>query len=202
MEIKQIDPLSQVMITPSEVIEYLFCPRFTYFLNVLKIKQYEEKRYKVQKGRRVHEDRLRNNKQYLRKKIPMISKEQNVYLAVPELNVRGIVDEILWLKNGNLAPVDYKYSLYKKFAFVTHKIQLCLYGIMIEKTYGKKVERGYIAYIRDSSKTFEIELDASLKQKALLMVNNVLEIISKEKMPKKTSEKARCVDCTYKNMCV
>ncbi len=38
------------MITPSEVIEHIYCPRFTCFLNCLNIPQHEELRYKVLKG--------------------------------------------------------------------------------------------------------------------------------------------------------
>lgn len=52
-----VDTESTVMITPSEVIEYLFCPRFLYFMNCLKIPQHEELRYKVMKGRALHERR-------------------------------------------------------------------------------------------------------------------------------------------------
>ncbi|MFK7978695.1 MAG: CRISPR-associated protein Cas4, partial [Saprospiraceae bacterium] len=42
-------------ITPSQIIEYLFCPRFTYFEYVLRIPQYEDRHYKVGRGREVHE---------------------------------------------------------------------------------------------------------------------------------------------------
>ncbi|MEZ5582076.1 MAG: hypothetical protein R3F37_04210 [Candidatus Competibacteraceae bacterium] len=39
------------MITPSEVLEHVYCPRFTWFMNVQNIPQHEDKRYKVLKGR-------------------------------------------------------------------------------------------------------------------------------------------------------
>lgn len=55
-------------ITPSEMIEFLYCPRFTYFMKCLGIVQHEENRYKVQKGRSVHEDKAEQNKSYIRKK--------------------------------------------------------------------------------------------------------------------------------------
>lgn len=197
-----MDPQSQVMITPSEVMEYVYCPRFTYFLNVLRIEQYEEKRYKVLKGWRVHEDRLKHNKNYLRKKIPAIKKEMDIYLANPELGVRGIVDEILWLEDGTLAPVDYKFTHFKKSAFKTHKYQLVLYGLLIEKTYSMKVNQGYIVYIRGGSKTLRVDITKILKEKALEFVQEIMHIIVSEKIPKQTTYKIRCNDCTYKNICV
>ena len=56
-------------ITASDILEYLFCPRFIYFQNYLDIPQHEEKRFKVQKGRTIHEDKVKLNPQYLRKKL-------------------------------------------------------------------------------------------------------------------------------------
>jgi hypothetical protein len=47
---------NQYYITPSEIIEFLYCKRFIYFMKCLGIRQYEEKRYKVQKGREIHEN--------------------------------------------------------------------------------------------------------------------------------------------------
>lgn len=196
------DPLSQTMITPTDVLEYLYCPRFTYFLNVLRISQYEDRRYKVKKGRSVHEKRVTQNREYLRKKIPTLRKEINVYLADPAIGVRGIVDEILFLKDGTIAPVDYKFTPYKDYVFKTHKIQITLYGILIEKTYKTPVRRGYIAYIRGGSKTHEIELNDTLKRKSLEIKDKILQIISTEKVPKRTREKIKYRDCTYKNICV
>ena len=51
-----------VYITPSEVIEYLYCPRFIYFMNCLSIPQHEEQRYKVLMGREIHEKKSKINK--------------------------------------------------------------------------------------------------------------------------------------------
>ena len=70
-----------VSITVSEVIEYMFCPRFTYFMNCLCIPQKEGERYKVQKGRKIHEDKSKINKEYLRKKIGVKNKEISIYLS-------------------------------------------------------------------------------------------------------------------------
>jgi len=50
-------------ITASDILEYLFCPRFVYFQNYLDIPQHEEKRFKVQKGRTIYEDKTHINPQ-------------------------------------------------------------------------------------------------------------------------------------------
>ena len=78
-----------VYITPSEVIEYLYCPRFIYFMNCLSIPQHEEQRYKVLAGREIHEKKAKINKDYLRKKLNCNKREINVYLASDKYHLKG-----------------------------------------------------------------------------------------------------------------
>lgn len=194
--------LSGTLVTPSEVMEYLYCPRFTYFLNVLKIRQYEEKRYKVQKGREVHRQRLEQNRDYIRKKIPMVNKKQNVYLSSNALHVCGVVDEIIYLKDGSLAPADYKFSEYRPYLFSTHKIQTVLYALLIRENYDKPVHTGYIFYLRGGSKMHEIAISARLESEARSVVAEMLNVIQCETIPPRTHWRIRCADCCYKNICV
>ena len=196
-----IEPSQQLMLTPSEIIEYLYCPRFTYFLNVLRISQHEEKRFKVMKGREIHERRASENRQYVRQKIPMLAKDINVYLASPTLRVRGIVDEVLELQDGSLAPLDYKFSVFQDTLFNTYKVQIALYALLIEERYKKPVTTGYIAYIRNGSHIEQVSIDAPLRNKAIQICDSIFEIIVEEKYPKATPHKTKCADCTYKNIC-
>ncbi len=108
------------MITPSEVIEHIFCPRFTYFMQCLNIPQHEEQRYKVIKGRQIHEMQQNRNLNYLRKKLGCKKKEFSVYLASKKMGLRGIIDEILHLSDETIAPLDYKFAEYKEHTFQTH----------------------------------------------------------------------------------
>ena len=55
-------PLPMITITPSELIEYTYCPRFIYFMVTLDIPQREEKRFKVMKGRDVHKQKAAENR--------------------------------------------------------------------------------------------------------------------------------------------
>src|SRR4030065_2333013 len=70
-----------VFITASVLLEYLFCPRFIYFMNCLCIEQNEDKSYKVLKGREVHEGKQRVNIDYLRKRIRCVDREMGVYMT-------------------------------------------------------------------------------------------------------------------------
>jgi len=100
-----------VLLTPSEIIAYLYCPRFIYFMFCLDLKEHEEKRFKVQKGRRIHEEKTHINKDYLRKRIGAKAKDTEVYLSSEKLHLRGVADEVLTLKDGSMAPLDYKFAV-------------------------------------------------------------------------------------------
>ncbi len=189
------------MITPSEIIEFVYCPRFLYFMNTLNIPQHEELRYKVIKGRQIHRQREKNNPNYLRKKIDCIRKDTSVYLASKKIGVRGIVDEVLHLRDGTLAPMDYKFTFYTEFTFKTHRIQSNLYALLIQDVYKKPVKKGFICYIRNGNSVKELEYTSNDFEKTLKIVETIKDILYKGYYPRKTKYPMRCVDCTYRNIC-
>lgn len=190
------------MITPSEVIEYLYCPRFIYYMKCLQIPQNEQKRYKVLKGREVHGFKSNTNKEYLRKRLNCIKKDNNVFLYSDRLGLKGRVDEVLHFKNGTMAPLDFKFAEYKGVVYSTYRIQALIYGLLITETYGKDVNKGYLCYTRSKNLLVEINFtknDFSLLDEAL---DNYRKIIGENYYPKATKYKSRCIDCCYKNICV
>lgn len=190
------------MITPSEVLEHVYCPRFTWFMNVQNIPQHEETRFKVQKGREVHRRRATENREYLRRKIGAVKREIEVYLASPALRLRGIVDEVLWLKDGSLAPLDYKYTESRETVFKTHETQIVLYAMLIQEIYRQPVTRGYLAYIRDGSQLLEVAVTEEAMTRTRSLIGQIFDIIRTGRLPARTSSRLRCEDCCYKNICV
>lgn len=191
-----------ITITPSEIIEYNFCPRFIYYMNCLGIEQNEDKRFKVLKGREIHEDKSKINHAYLRKKLGVVDKKINVYMLSEKLRLRGEVDEVLFLNDGTAAPLDYKYAEYNEKIFKTHKYQLVHYALLIEDKFQKPVNRGYICYTRSSNYLHEVSITPEDKQESLRIVSEVFDIIINETFPKATKTKAKCEDCCYRNICV
>jgi len=192
----------EVFITVSDVMEYLFCKRFIYFMYCLGIPQHEEKRYKVLKGRELHEAREKVNKSYIRKKLLCVRKDAAVYLVSRKYHVKGKVDEVLFLEDGTAAALDYKFAEFKDTVFRTHKYQSALYGLMIADNYGVEVNRGFVCYTRSKHLVKEVKLGNKDFERAIALVSEVLEIIQKGFYPEATKYKARCVDCTYRNICV
>jgi CRISPR-associated exonuclease Cas4 len=122
-----------ISVTPSHIIEYLYCARFTYFEYVLCIPQYEERHYKVEKGRKLHDRKLEQNKEYLRRRIGVKNKYLDQYLTNNML--RGQVDEVLLLQDNTMAPLDYKFAQYKEKVYNTYKTQLICYACLIEDNF-------------------------------------------------------------------
>ena len=191
-----------ISITPSEVLEYLFCPRFIYFMNCLDIPQHEEGRYKVQRGREVHQDRGRVNQEYLRKKVGCVGKELSVYLSSPRYHIRGVVDEVLKLGDGSYAPLDYKFAQYKDRLFKTYRTQLVLYALLIRENYNSEVKRGFIVYTRSRNYLKEVIFREADFHRAVEIVEEILTIIQKGIFPGRTRNRIKCVDCCYRNICV
>ncbi|MGY6744337.1 MAG: CRISPR-associated protein Cas4 [Cecembia sp.] len=188
-----------ISLTPSHIIEYLFCPRFTYFEYVLGIPQYEEKHFKVIKGREVHDLKLERNKEYLRKKIGVKEKWVDQYLTNESL--RGKIDEVLLLDDNTMAPLDYKFAEYKDRIFETYKQQLICYALLIERNFGREVNRGYLVYVRSKNKLLEVQISDSDKQMIKETIEKISWIMEQNHYPKATKYKRRCLNCTYRNIC-
>lgn len=187
-------------VSPSDIIEFLYCNRFTYFINNLGISQNEDKRLKVQLGREKHLDKKKNTSNQIRKRIGGVSKEQEKYLISRKYPIKGIVDEIYFLDDGTYAPLDYKFAEYKEKEFETYRMQMALYSLLIEENYNTKVNKFYLVYIRSSNLLKESEFDDKLRKKAISCLNDY-EKVMKGFYPKATKSKARCIDCCYKNIC-
>ncbi len=198
----ETDTESTPMITPSEVIEHLYCPRFTYFMNCLNIPQHEELRYKVLKGRELHDRREKENRDYIRKRLGCIDKEIAVYIASKRIGIRGIIDEVLHLSDGTLAPLDYKYAEYTDHTFETHKVQSILYALLIMENYQKPVKKGFICYTRSNNKIKKVVYKEKDFCYADSVVQEIFGVIVKGFYPKRTSGRNRCIDCCYRNICV
>lgn len=192
--------MPQTSITPSEIIQYLYCPRFIYFEKVLGIPQHEEKSYKAVKGRHLHEKKSRMNPDYLRKKLGVTDKHQEQYLTNNML--RGKVDETLFFDDGSAAPLDYKFAKYKDKVFNTYKTQLACYAWLIEENFNRPVNRGYLVYTRSKSKLVKVNLTEKFKEEVKVKAQAIIDIIDRNRFPKATRYKKRCRQCTYRNICI
>jgi len=167
---------------------------------VLDIPQHEEKRFKVEVGRTIHEKIRKANIGYLRKKFGVKEKRIDVYLSGPS-GIRGIVDEILFLNDGTAAPLDYKYAEYKDRTFKNHRFQLVFYAQLIKDNFQVLVPRGFIIYTRSKNKLVEVPIHEKDFEELQKIISEILDIVQQCRYPKPTKYKQRCPDCCYRNIC-
>ncbi|MCC3867945.1 CRISPR-associated protein Cas4 [Terrisporobacter mayombei] len=188
-------------ITPSDMIEFLYCKRFIYYMKSLDIPQFEERRFKVQKGKEVHEKKETQNKQYLRKKLGVVDKKIDVDLYSEKFKIKGIVDEVVTLEDGSMAPLDYKFAKYDEVIYKTYRSQMLLYSLMIKEMYNCEVNKSFIVYSRSKNLVKGIEINENDLEKLKKNINEYFKVV-KGYFPKATSSKSRCIDCCYKNICI
>ncbi|MDQ2084981.1 CRISPR-associated protein Cas4 [Herbivorax sp. ANBcel31] len=192
---------NQYYITPSDIIEFLYCKRFIYFMRSLGIDQHTEKRFKTTMGKEVHKKRGNENKHYLRKRIASCEKLNDINLVSPKLGIRGKVDEIHICSDGSMCPLDFKYAVYNERLYKTYKSQIIMYSLMIEEVYKKEVKVGYIVYCREGNKLVEVEVDKSEKEKVFSYIDEYKKVLNGF-FPASTKEKSKCLDCCYRNICI
>ena len=188
-------------ITVSDVLEYLFCPRFIYYMYCLAIPQHEEKHYKVLKGREIHEEKRTANRSYLRKKLGCKIKDSSVYLASKKHRIKGIIDEVLFLDDGTVAPFEYKFAEFKDRVFKTYRYQLTIHGLLIMENFNVTVNRGYICYTRSKNLIKEVKITEKMFCDAEAAIASVFDIIQKGFYPETTKYKSKCLGCCYRNIC-
>lgn len=192
----------KIKVTPSEVIEYEFCPRFVYFMLYLEIPQHEEQHFKVQIGREIHEEKERMNKDYTRKKLDVEKKLITQQLSSEVYPIHGIVDEVLFMKDGTAAPLDFKFAEFEGKVYNTYKSQLVMYGMLIEENFGRPVKKGYLVYTRSKNELVEVEITEEDRLEVMQTVNEIISIIDKGYFPEGANSKKKCENCCYRNICV
>ncbi|HSR50602.1 MAG TPA: CRISPR-associated protein Cas4 [Acidobacteriota bacterium] len=193
---------AHMYMTPSHLLEYLYCPRFTYFEYSLGLPEYQQRRYKVRKGREVHRERQKINPRYLRKKLGVVRRQHDVKLASERLRLKGVVDELLWLEDGSVAPFDYKFAAFKGRVFRNLQVQSVLYGLMARDGLSRPCNRGFICYTRSNHRIVEVPFTDTLVGDALNARDEVFHIIRTGYFPEATRYKARCPDCCYRRVCI
>ena len=188
-------------VTVSDMMGYLFCPRFVYYQNVMKISENEHRRALVNKGRDIHKLKLVQNKDYLRKKIGAVDKALDVYMASEKLRLVGKVDEVLFLSDGTAAPLDYKYAYWEDKIYKTHKYQQALYALLIMESFDIKVDRAFLVFIRSKNKLIGLPISQEIYDKAKIMLDEIFAIINMSYCPKASGSQRKCEDCAYRNLC-
>jgi CRISPR-associated exonuclease Cas4 len=188
------------MLQVSDITQYFYCPRKVYFMKTLGIKI--KAKPKMDMGKEEHEKEHRRVKE--RKTVYGFPEEdvaQVIHnLAVEDIDIGlyGMVDTTLIMKNGEIVPIDVKYTNAESVR-INWKKQLTAYAVLLETRFKKMVERGFIYF---PAKHKQIQIDIPDEAKATLKqdITKIKELIDSEKMPN-VSKGKQCGYCEMKKFC-
>jgi CRISPR-associated exonuclease Cas4 len=190
-----------LLLTPSDVLEHLFCGRFTYFERHLGLPEFQGRREKVRRGRALHAVREATNRAYLRRRLGVTSKRIDVSLASPRLHLRGRLDEVLFFADGTAGPLDHKFARDPGRVYPTLRLQSAIYALLIRENFGVPVRRDYIVYTRSANRVVEVAYQPEDFRRVGAVVREVLAVLSRGHLPRRAPA-ARCADCCYRPICV
>src|SRR5579875_42141 len=191
----------ELLLTPSDVLEHLFCGRFTYFERHLGIPQYQERRERVRRGRELHAIREATNRAYLRKRLGVTDKRIDVSLVSPRHHLRGRLDEVLFFDDGTAGPLDYKFAKDPGRIYRTLRLQSAMYALLIRENVRLPVRRGYLVYTRSQNRVVEITYQPDDFRRIGQAIREILDILHRGVLPRRAPS-SHCLDCCYRFICV
>lgn len=186
------------LLTVTDVVEYAFCKKFTYYTHVLGLKQYEEKRGTVMAGRKIHESYERTNRTYIPYALRNARKYINIQLHSSRLGLTGKADEVLELSK-TLILIERKYSE-GRVIHDTQRTQIGLLALLLEENLGKPVTKAIIIFLKGEKTRIEIQIDEKIKSFALEMLAGARKVIDSGTSPVENYD-ARCGNCCFRKIC-
>lgn len=184
-------------ITVTDVVEHVFCPKFTYYSSVLGLKQYEEKRGTVKVGKQIHQKHEKTNKDYTPQQF--VGKKLIGYKYYSQkLDLSGKIDEAIETQD-EIILIERKYTDYTEL-HDTLKVQLGLLSILLEENTRKQVRRAQVIFSKENRVIKNYLIDESIKQYALEMLNETKKVISQCIMPFSEFDN-RCLNCCFRKIC-
>lgn len=191
---------SGILLTVSDVLEHLYCPRFTWFEKYQMLPEFQERRAKVQLGRSLHDTREHTNRGYLRKRLNAVDKRIDMSLVSERYCLRGRVDEVLFFKDGTAAPLDYKFARDPGVIYRTLRFQSAIYALLIQEHFQCAVPKGFVVYTRSNNAVRTIDFTPADFQEVGEVLKEMLNVIQNGYLPGRAAA-SRCADCCYRRIC-
>jgi CRISPR-associated exonuclease Cas4 len=188
-------------VSPTDIKQLNYCKRFIFYMKCLNIPEQIKNRFKVQKGKELHERKIIENKNYLRKRLAVSEKKINVEVYSKKHEIKGIIDELLFLEDNTCAIIDYKYAKYENVIYDTYKTQMTMYALMCEETFNMLVPKTYLVFTLSDNYLYELKISDKMREKVINDIEEYKKIV-KGYFPTKTKHKKRCCDCFYKKICI
>jgi len=190
-----------VTVTVFDISQYFYCPRKVYYLRVLGVPAPPRKKMELgRKEQSREEDRLAERKTVYGLPREMVKEVvYRPYLEAPEIGLAGQLDAYLRMGDGELIPVDSKYTEAVAVQRQYRK-QLVAYAVLLDRVFGARVRRGMIYFPKQKE---AVEVRVTEEDKACLMKDVVLirKILVGETVPRKVAVE-KCDYCEVRRYCV
>jgi CRISPR-associated exonuclease Cas4 len=185
------------VLTITDVVEHVFCPKFTYYSSVLGLRQFEEKRGTVKAGKTLHQRHETTNKDYTPQPFSGKKLVGTKYYS-RKLDLSGKIDEAVET-NDEIILIERKYADATEL-HDTLKVQLGLLSIIIEENIGKPVKTAQVIYSKQNRVVKNYEIDESIKKFALEMLEETKKVILRGIIPSSSFDN-RCLNCCFRKIC-
>jgi CRISPR-associated protein Cas4 len=183
-----------------DIAQWYYCPRKVYFLRTLKVPITLKKKMKEGSDEHLREvKRLKERKSifnFLRSEVKAI--HYKLKLENEKLGLVGQVDLAIELNNGEIIPVEIKYSDYTE-KFIGRKKQLVAYSLLLEEKFKRTIKEGII-YYPAQNKQVSVDISYADKKSLIKDLERIRESIRSEKIPRKANS-AKCNYCEVIRYC-
>lgn len=124
-------------------------------------------------------------------------REFNVPLSSTRLGLRGEADMVITAPDGEVMPVDYKFS---KIDGPHFRLQVAAYGLLLEDMRARPVRRGFL-YLIPERRAEAVPIDKRLRQKLTAALDEMGKMLKSEKMPAPADNLRKCVACEFRRFC-
>ncbi|MHA1929503.1 MAG: CRISPR-associated protein Cas4 [Candidatus Thorarchaeota archaeon] len=198
--------VAEQYLSPTDVKQYVFCPRVTYFTRVMKLRPIMGSQQEA--GKKSHDKlaKLEKRRKYpLKTKLPLIvkTKEFEIPLISNRYKVRGRLDMLILTHEGEWIPVEFKdMRSNKRKLHLDHKYQLIALALLVEEKHNTIVRRGFIHYTRDEM-TIEMKISSNMRTRCLTYIERIRQMIIDGKIP---DPRTRCkhirIGCGFADQCI
>lgn len=123
---------------------------------------------------------------------------RSVHLWSYQYRIAGFAD-FIEAKDGTLIPVEHKRGRMGKW--VNDHIQLCAQALCLEERTGTAVPYGEIFYWGNRRRE-EVVFDDDLRDKTILTIEQIFELIEADTLPLPIDNRAKCRDCSLEPICL
>jgi CRISPR-associated exonuclease Cas4 len=198
--------VSEDYITPTDVKQYVFCPRVTFFTRVMNLRpimgsQQEDARNSHNRLAGLEQRRVSLLKTKLQFSIN--TKAFDVHLISDRIGVNGRLDMLVITDTGEYIPIEFKEMVDNKGqVHLDHKYQLITLGLLVEDNYSTVVRRGVIHYAK-TNRTIVVNITERLKRMTEKYIQNIRDLLIDGLMPEPNPVcKRGRVGCGFADRCI